>query len=50
MKEFLVNLFSIIVGLAGLAIIVAVPVAAIYGFVAGLIYVVVKVLQATGVL
>ena len=41
---------ALVGGLAGIAIIVAVPVAAIYGFVAGFIYVVVKTLQATGVL
>lgn len=50
MKAFIVNLFAFIGGLAGFAIIIAAPVAAIYGFVAGLIYVVVKVLQTTGVI
>ena len=48
--EVVVLLLRIVGGLAGLAILVVVPVATIYGFVAGLIYVVVKTLQTMGVL
>ena len=50
MKDLLEMLFVFVGGLVGLVIIVAAPVAAICGFVAGLTYVVVKVLQTTGVL